>query len=108
VSVEYSKRITDNFGVSIGSTWTHLALPGIPSQSGFQNLETTFKYQFLTLAEHEFVMSGALVAEWGNTGAARSTRLSICFRSAGAIQRLMPRARIQRTTLSIANWPNII
>jgi hypothetical protein len=70
VSVEYSKRITDTFGVSIGSTWTRLSPPGMPSQSGFQNLDTTFKYQFLTLPEHEFVMSAALVVEWGNTGAA--------------------------------------
>jgi hypothetical protein len=70
VSVEYSKRITETFGVSIGSTWTHLAQRGMPSQSGFQNLETTFKYQFLTRPEHEFVASAALVAEWGNTGAA--------------------------------------
>jgi hypothetical protein len=69
VSVEYSKRITDNFGISIGSTWTHLAPPGMPSQSGFQNVETTFKYQFLTLPQSEFVMSAALVAELGNTGA---------------------------------------
>jgi hypothetical protein len=56
VSTEYSKRITDTFGVSINSSWTHLSQPGMPSVSGFQNLETTFKYQFLTLAEHEFVM----------------------------------------------------
>jgi hypothetical protein len=70
VSVEYSKRITDTFGVSIGSTWTHLRPSGLASQSGFQNVETTFKYQFLTLPQSEFVMSAALVAEWGNTGAA--------------------------------------
>jgi hypothetical protein len=70
VSVEYSKRITEFFGVSVGSTWTHLVQPGMPSQSGFQNLDTTFKYQFLTLAEHEFVASAALSVEWGNTGAA--------------------------------------
>jgi hypothetical protein len=70
VSVEYSKRITEFFGVSVNSTWTHLVQPGMPSQSGFQNVETTFKYQFLTLAEHELVVSAALVAEWGNTGAA--------------------------------------
>jgi hypothetical protein len=70
LSTEYSKRITEYFGVSIGSTWTHLSQPGMPSQSGFQNLETTFKYQFLTLPEREFVMSAALVVEWGNTGAA--------------------------------------
>ena len=70
LSMEYSKRITEYFGVSIGSTWTHLIQPGMPSQSGFQNLETTFKYQFLTLPDREFVMSAALVVEWGNTGAA--------------------------------------
>lgn len=70
VSVEYSKRITDTFGVSVGSTWTHLRPSGMPSQSGFQNLETTFKYQFLTLPQQEFVMSAALAVEWGNTGAA--------------------------------------
>ncbi len=70
VSLEYSKRITESFGVSVGSTWTHLSQPGMPGQSGFQNLETTFKYQFLTLSEHEFVASAGLAVEWGNTGAA--------------------------------------
>src|ERR1700704_1922887 len=29
VSVEYSKRITESFGVSIASTWTHLRPPGM-------------------------------------------------------------------------------
>jgi hypothetical protein len=70
VSVEYSKRITEYFGVSVGSTWTHLRPAGMPSQSGFQNLETTFKYQFLTLPQYEFVMSAGLSVELGNTGAA--------------------------------------
>jgi hypothetical protein len=37
--------------------------------SGFQNLETSFKWQFLTVPEHEFVMSAALNVEWGGTGA---------------------------------------
>jgi hypothetical protein len=70
VSTEFSKRITEYFGVSINSTWTNLNQPGMPSQSGFQNVELTAKYQFLTWNEHEFVMSAALVAELGNTGAA--------------------------------------
>jgi|ERR1043165_7189850 hypothetical protein len=69
VSGEFSKRITDTFGVSIGSTWTHLRPPGGPSVSGFQNIETSFKWQFLTVPEHEFVMSAALNVEWGRTGA---------------------------------------
>jgi hypothetical protein len=69
ISGEYSKRITDTFGVSVGSTWTHLSPPGGPSASGFQNLETTFKFQFLTDATREFVMSAGVSVEWGNTGA---------------------------------------
>jgi hypothetical protein len=68
VSFEYSKRITDTFGVSIGRTWTHLGLPGMPDVSGLQNWETTFKHQFLTDAAHEFVMSASLIVEWGGTG----------------------------------------
>ena len=70
ISGEYSKRITDTFGISVGSIWTHLAPPGGPNASGFQNLDTTFKFQFLTDAPHEFVMSTSIVVEWGNTGAA--------------------------------------
>ncbi len=70
VSGEFSKRITETFGISISPTWTHLSQPGSPNVSGFQNLETTFKTQFLTLPEQEFVMSAALVVDWGNTGAA--------------------------------------
>ncbi|HEY2886337.1 MAG TPA: hypothetical protein VGJ08_14085 [Rhizomicrobium sp.] len=70
ISAEFSKRITDTFGISIAPTWTHLSPPGAPSVSGFQNLETTFKSQFLTDPADEFVMSAALVVEWGGTGAA--------------------------------------
>jgi hypothetical protein len=69
ISGEYSKRITDTFGISVGPTWTHLHPPGGPNASGFQNLDTMFKWQFLTLAEHELVMSVGLGVEWGGTGA---------------------------------------
>ena len=69
ISAEYSKRITETFGVSVGSTWTHLSPPGLPRASGFQNLETSFKWQFLTDTTHELVLSGAVAVEWANTGA---------------------------------------
>lgn len=36
--------------------------------SGFQNLETTFKYRVFKDPEHEFVMSVGLSVEWGGTG----------------------------------------
>jgi hypothetical protein len=69
ISGEFSKRITDAFGVSVASTWGHLRPPDGPNASGFQNLETTLKYQFVTDAAHELVLSAALSVEWGNTGA---------------------------------------
>lgn len=68
ISGEFSKRITDDFGISVGSAFTRLRVPGGPSASGFQNLETTFKYQFLTAPTAEFVMSAGLSVEWGHTG----------------------------------------
>jgi hypothetical protein len=71
ISGEFSKRLTDNFGISVGSTWTHLRVPGGPNASGFQNLETSFKYQFLTVPSAEFVMSASIDVEWGGTGASQ-------------------------------------
>jgi hypothetical protein len=41
----------------------------MPAVNGFQNLETTIRWQFATLARHEFVMSAGLSIEWGGTGA---------------------------------------
>ena len=72
ISGEYSKRITEDFAVSFSPTWTHLSPPGGPMMSGasgFQNLETTFKYRLYKNPEHEFVMSAGLNIEWGGSGA---------------------------------------
>lgn len=67
LSFEYSKRITDNLGLTFGETWTHLR----PGGSGWQNLETSLKYQAITNAEHEFILSLGFTAEVGGTGAKR-------------------------------------
>src|ERR1700726_430735 len=72
ISGELSKRITEAFAVSFGSTFTSLKPPGGPDgmgTSGFQNLDTTFKYRVFKSPEHEFVMSVGLSIEWGGTGA---------------------------------------
>lgn len=72
ISGEFSKRITEAFAVSFGSTYTHLGVPGGPTgmgANGFQNLETTFKYRVFKDSAHEFVMSVGLSVEWGRTGA---------------------------------------
>jgi hypothetical protein len=67
IAGEWSKRITSKFGVSFGGDWTHLQGPD-GTVSGFQNLETTFKYQALTSAKHEAILSAGVSVEWGGTG----------------------------------------
>jgi hypothetical protein len=72
ISAEYAKRITEDFGVSFAPTWTRLYAPGGPAlngASGFQNIETTFKYQAYTNVPHEFVVSVGLSIEWCGSGA---------------------------------------
>jgi hypothetical protein len=72
ISGELSKRITSEFGLSVGYGWTHLDQPGPPhNPNGFQNLEVTPKYQFLLNAPHEAVASIGVISEVGRTGAAR-------------------------------------
>jgi hypothetical protein len=71
LSGEFSKRITEAFAVSFAPTYTHLSPPGGLTgigASGFQNLETTFKYRVFRDPLHEFVMSVGLSVEWGGTG----------------------------------------
>jgi len=72
VSAEFSKRITEDFAISFGSTYTFLGPidPTVAGADGFQNLETTFKYRVFKDPVHEFVMSVGLSIEWGGTGAA--------------------------------------
>jgi hypothetical protein len=72
ISGEFSKRITEAFAVSFGSTFSSFKPPGGPTgmgASGFQNFETTFKYRVFRNPVHEFVMSVGLNIEWGGTGA---------------------------------------
>ena len=72
ISSEFSKRITEDFAISFGSTYTFLGPidPTAAGANGFQNLDTTFKYRVYKNPEHEFVMSVGLSVEWGGTGAA--------------------------------------
>ena len=71
VSTEFSKRITEDFAVSFGSTYTFLSPtdPTAAGANGFQNLDTTFKYRVFRDPVHEFVMSVGVSVEWGGTGA---------------------------------------
>ncbi|HZZ36936.1 MAG TPA: hypothetical protein VFE03_14525 [Caulobacteraceae bacterium] len=69
ISGEYAKRLTSRLGVSLEETWTHLGDP--ENAAGFQNIETTVKYQFLTSPEHEAILAAGLGVEWSGSGAER-------------------------------------
>ncbi len=69
ISGEYSKRLTRSFGVSIGESWIHAKALGAPAASGFDDLETTAKWQAITSASHEAIVSAGLSVEWSGTGA---------------------------------------
>src|SRR6202050_3361194 len=45
VSAELSKRITEDFGISIGDTWTQICQPGSQTLPGFSDLQTPAQYQ---------------------------------------------------------------
>ena len=72
ISGEFAKRITEDFAVSFGTSYTFLGSVDrtVPGANGFQNLETGFKYRLFKNPAHEFVMSAALNIEWGATGSA--------------------------------------
>jgi len=72
LSGELSKRITENFGVSIGDTWTQIRQPDGSVMAGFQDLETTFQYQLLKDGSHELALLAGVIVDWGNTGANNS------------------------------------
>jgi hypothetical protein len=67
-SGEFSKRITPDFGFSLGGELTHLDPDEGDSVTGFGNLEVGLKYQFFKSAEHEAILSAGLSWEVGGTG----------------------------------------
>jgi hypothetical protein len=80
ISVDISKRITQDFGVTIGDNWSQIRQPGNPTRAGFANLDTTFQYQLMRDASHELAMLVGLSVEWGgtgNTGAGIATSFSV-------------------------------
>ena len=72
VSAGVSKRITEDFGISIGDAWSQIRGPGGPTMAGFSDLETTLQYQLLKDRERELAMLLGLIVDWGGTGASNS------------------------------------
>lgn len=69
ISGEISKRITADFGISVGETWSRFTRPGNPIRSGLGDLETTFQYQLLKDGPHKLALLLGLIVDWGGTGA---------------------------------------
>jgi hypothetical protein len=72
ISVDIAKRITADFGMTIGTTWAQIHQPGGPTVAGFHNLDTTFQYQLYKDGPHELALMVGLIVEWGGTGAVNS------------------------------------
>lgn len=68
ISVDISKRITPNFAIEIGDSFTALNPHDGPAVNGFGNLELSGKYQLLKNGEHEAIVSIGLGVEVGGTG----------------------------------------
>ncbi len=68
ISIDYSKRIVPNFGLEIHEAHQHLGFTDDGSAKGWENLEVGAKWQFLTNAEHELILSAGTSVEIGGTG----------------------------------------
>jgi hypothetical protein len=75
VGADFSKRITENFGITVSSTWTRVSPPADPNNNspvgyGFQNLVTTAQFQLLKDPTHELALLAGVIFSWGSSGAA--------------------------------------
>jgi hypothetical protein len=68
ISVDISKRITPEFAIEIGDTFTALNPREGRAMNGFGNLELSGKYQLLKNDAHEAILSIGLGVEVGGTG----------------------------------------
>jgi hypothetical protein len=68
ISGEFSKRITQGLGISVGLDFRHLKLDEGTTKNGFGNLDLGAKYQLFTNASHEILLSIGIESELGRTG----------------------------------------
>jgi hypothetical protein len=68
VSGELAKRITADFGISVGVLHQRIAPEGQTKASGWGNVELGAKYQFYKNEEHEALVSAGLNWEIGGSG----------------------------------------
>ena len=72
LDTEYSKTVTSKLGLSLGGSVRNVDPVGDGGGNvGFGNVEIGAKYQFLTLASREAIVSAGVSAEVGGSGARR-------------------------------------
>ena len=70
-SVELSKRLSPNLGLSLGATVIMTAPEDAPTIAGFDNMAIGVKYVFLKRAEQELIVAAGLDIDVGGTGQAK-------------------------------------
>ena len=70
LSAEFDKRITENFGVGINDGYTVQTQQFGKTQTGFQDITVTLKYQTWVNAPHEAIVSLGVIREFARTGTA--------------------------------------
>ena len=71
VSADWTKRITEDFGVGFGASYLQVQPEGGERARGFDNLEASLKYQFFKSEPHEAILSAGVDVDIGGTGAKR-------------------------------------
>jgi hypothetical protein len=70
IAAEFDKRITENFGIGINDGYTVQTAQVGKTQTGFQNINLTLKYQTWVNAPHEAIVSLGVIRELARTGTA--------------------------------------
>lgn len=70
-SIDFSKRVTRDFGVGVGATWLRLEPRGGTRVQGWDNFALSAKYKFFQSDAHETILSVGVDVDLGGTGASR-------------------------------------
>ncbi len=70
IAAEFDKRITENLGVGVNGGYTVRTARIGKTQTGFQDINVTLKYQAFVNAPHEAIVSVGVIREFARTGTA--------------------------------------
>jgi hypothetical protein len=68
IGIDFSKRLTENFGIGLGTAHQRFSSAGRPADGGYDNAELGLKYLLYRDEAHESLLSAGLVWEIGGTG----------------------------------------